>query len=185
MGGAVALSWAESRTPPPSMRIVVNAPMLAIRTNPFPRPLASLLASFLTGIGFGDRYAPTRGPRNPDRPFEMNHGTSSKTRYAFEQDLSRRFPERWVGGPTNAWVKTALDASGRIARSPSRIRNPVWMLIPSEDHYAVPKELFRICHDLGSLCKAIPLEGSRHEVFVESDPYRSAAITAVLESLKN
>jgi len=185
MGGAVALSWAETRTPPSSMRILVNAPMLAIRTDPFPRPLAHLLASILTGIGLGEHYAPTKGPRDPDRPFESNHGTSSRIRYEFEKNLSRRFPDRWVGGPTNSWVKSALDASGRIARDSSRIRNPVWMLVPSDDHYAVPKELLGICHGLGRLCQAIPLEGSRHEVFVESDLYRTVAITAVLDSLKN
>ncbi len=133
MGGAVALGWAENHSSLPLGRILVNAPMLAIRTDPFPRPVARLLTSFLVTIGLGERFAPTKGPRDPDRPFEANRGTSSRARYAFEQHLARLYPERWVGGPTNSWVKTALEASTRIAHDLPRLKCPVTLLVPPDD----------------------------------------------------
>jgi lysophospholipase len=159
--------------------------MLAIRTDPFPRPLARVITSFLVGIGLGERYAPTKGPRDPERPFDENRGTSSPIRYAFEQNLSRLYPERWVGGPTNAWVKASLEASCRIARDPGRLKQSLTMLIPTEDAYAVPDELIGICRNLGEKCHARILTGARHEVFVEADRYREPALHAVFRSLKD
>ena len=189
MGGAVALDLIEN--PPSSLfsaqigHLVLNAPMLAIRTEPFPRPLARVITSFLVTIGLGERYAPTKGPRDPGRPFEANRGTSSPVRYAFEQKLAGWFPERWVGGPTNSWVKAALEASSRIAGDFSRISRPVAMLVPTEDHYADPEELVRICETHRSRCSSFTMEGSRHEIFAETDSHRNRAIQTVLRTLKN
>ncbi len=185
MGGAIALAAIEDQAALPVSRVIVNAPMLAIRTDPFPRTIARGLTSFLVAIGLGEHYAPTKGPRDPARPFEENRGTSSPLRYAFEQSLARSHPERWVGGPTNSWVKAALAASSRIARDPERIRHPVMMIIPTEDHYAIPDELIGICRNLREKCRAYVLPGSRHEVFVETDRYREQALDAVLRSLKD
>ncbi len=182
MGGALALDWAGKHAPPQLSGIVVNAPMLAIRTDPFPRPVARIITSFLVKLGLGERFAPTKGPRDPDRPFESNLGTSSIVRYAFEQRLARLFPERWVGGPTNSWVRAALDASERIAKDVSKLQRPVTMLVPTDDRYAVPDELIQICGSMAKKCNAIVLEGSRHEVFAESDLYRNRAIEAVLKN---
>jgi lysophospholipase len=182
MGGAVVLDWAENHSTPQLGKMVLNAPMLAIRTDPFPRPLARVLASFLVKIGLGERFAPTKGPRDPERPFEANGGTSSRVRYDFEQRLSRLYPDRWVGGPTNAWVKTALEASTRIARDFQQLQRPVTLLVPTEDSYAVPEELIRICRNPGTKCNAIVLEGARHEVFAETDAHRNRAFEAVLRS---
>ncbi len=182
MGGALALDWAGKHANPQLGRIVVNAPMLAIRTDPFPRPIARVITSFLVTLGLGERYAPTKGPRDPERPFESNRGTSSTFRYAFEQRLARLYPDRWVGGPTNSWVNAALDASERIARDASQLQRPVTMLVPTDDSYAVPEELIRICGSPEAKCNAIVLEGSRHEVFAESDLHRNRALEAVLRT---
>jgi lysophospholipase len=162
--------------------MVLNAPMLAIRTDPFPRPLARVLTSFLVKIGLGERFAPTKGPRDPERPFEANGGTSSRIRYDFEQRLARLYPDRWVGGPTNGWVKSALEASTRIARDLHKLQQPVTLLVPTEDRYAVPDELVQLCRNLEKQCRSILIEGSRHEVFVETDSYRNRAFDATLRS---
>jgi lysophospholipase len=184
MGGAIALAYLEKHPETRIRRFALNAPMLAMKTDPLPRSWALGLASLLTRWGAGEHFAPTKGPFEPDRPFASNPVTSSEIRYKLEQRMVREFPGVWVGGPTNAWVAEAIRASAGIARIRERIQRPLLMLLPSDDRFAQVDELSGLCGKLEPLCRAVRFEGAKHEIFVEGDRFRNPALTTVLEFLE-
>jgi lysophospholipase len=184
MGGAIALSALDSGSAGPYEKFVLNAPMLAMKTSPFPRWLARGLVDVLSGLGFGDSYAPTRGPRQALPEFQGAKGTSSPVRFALTRTLEIEQPGLFVGGPTNAWVRNALYASSTIARANRAPGKPLLFLVPTDDAFAEPGELLSLCRSGIPGCSTLELPGSKHEVFVERDEYRDRALRGIYEFLE-
>lgn len=182
LGGTVAALYANSH--PDRVRgLILCAPMLAIKTKPFPVSIARLLAKGATFLGFGTSYVPGGGPYDPATPFAANDVTHSEPRFSLSQRLLAASPADALGSPTYGWVHQAFAGMDRLALDHRRLTMPVLLLQAGEDTVVDSTPQAAFCADL-PVCTLIPLPGARHEVLMEKDAIRTQAISRVREFLE-
>jgi len=107
MGGNILLRYLHDN-PHEFERAVLTAPMLAVKTAPFPLWLARSLATMLTATGnkgayvFGPKQDPLR------QGFEGNVVTSDKSRFERMTACFKADPDLALGAPTFGWLAAAF-----------------------------------------------------------------------------
>jgi lysophospholipase len=183
MGGAVAIDYLQ-HYPSPFRAVVLSAPMIRINTAPYPEWVARLVMEFLHLAGQGNNYAPGKHDRDPKEPFGANKITSSRARWQEIQRVWDTHPEAVLGGPSNEWVKQALEQTATIRRRETVVDTPTLILEAGNDTFVInpsKTELQRLFRSQ----KTLFLEGSKHEILMEKDPIRDAAIKATLDFFGN
>lgn len=112
--------------------------------------------------------------------FHNNPYTHSAKRFEIMLHEFEENPKAKIGGPSITWVAQACRASSRIMEDARKIESPLLLLQAEEDRVvnAMPQESFcnRAPH-----CKIFKIDGARHELFIESDPIRQKALSAMYE----
>ena len=108
----------------------------------------------------------------------------SQTRWQIAWDEFDANPSARLGSPSLHWVRVGY-AAGRIAQDrAARIVVPVLLLQAGADTVVVAEAQNRFSSRLNyahpDSCTLVRIAGARHEMFIEADQYRSAALDRIL-----
>lgn len=173
MGGAIGIRtchdgsrWFE--------RIVLTAPMIALRPGPLTR-MAGPLARFMRLLGRGAAYVPTGDATAMGKQdFIGNLLTSDPVRFARNAAVLEQEPSLGLGAPTIAWADAAMRLMKRFAAPgyAGHIRQPILMVAAGRDEVVSTPAI----EDFGMNLLAgrhLILAGSKHEILQEQDHYRA------------
>lgn len=181
MGGTIAALYANSH-PGLVSGMILNAPMLAINTKPFPEGVARLLAQGASRLGFRAAYVPGGGPYDPAKPFSQNEVTQSPVRFALNQRLALSSPARPLGSPTYGWLAQAFAGMASLAREHRGLTMPVLLLAAGADTVVDKRPQVQFCADLPD-CSLVEIPGARHEILMEEDSIRERALSLIRDFL--
>lgn len=177
MGGQLALRYLI-REPRRFAAVVLSSPMTDLITDPWPRPLAEMMARVARGFGFSEAYAFSQHDYDPavDAVFADNMLTHDPVRFRVMDDLFRAHPEMTVGGVTFGWLAASFRAAALTAvpgvLEPVDI--PVLVLSAPEDRLVNAATHTVLCQKLRR-CTLVTLPGSGHEPLMEVDAIRNRA----------
>ncbi|NKF52558.1 alpha/beta fold hydrolase [Shewanella sp. WXL01] len=118
------------------------------------------------------------GGSDYDAPsFADNHLTHSQLRYQDYRNTYAQTPSVQLGSPTNHWLIEAIVAADKCVEISAAIKTPRLILQASED-----KIVCNSAQDasLNDMCHKVVVQGSSHEVFIESDSMRDFALNKAL-----
>ncbi|ACB97193.1 alpha/beta fold hydrolase [Beijerinckia indica] len=172
MGGTILLDQAHDGASP-FTRMVLCAPMIALKRLSFPRGMR-FLTEFLHKSGFGRAGVPFRYARAAARePFSKNVLTSDPVRFSRFTSVIAAAPELAVGVPTIGWVHAAFRLMHKLAKPDfaARVTTPVLIFVAGDDRVIDSRsvELFASRLKTGH-CLTIP--NAQHEILMEQDCYR-------------
>lgn len=180
MGGTIAALY-MAQNPNFFKRAVLSAPMLEIETKPYSERVARLYSSLLVKIGKASSYAPGRGGYvEEEDTFEANEVTHSPVRFEASKAQLLAQPEIIVAGATSRWVYTSLKATQFIDQKASLIQTPILMFQAGIDTYVRPSRQVKFC-DNHPQCTRLEFGLAFHEILMETDTVRTAALTAIKE----
>jgi lysophospholipase len=168
MGGAltaVALAEGEDRF----AGAVLSAPMLGLNLAGKPAGLVRGLAWGLSRLSARAGYA--AGPGLPlYGAFEGNVLTHDRGRWDRTVALLTAHPELRLGGPTWGWLELAFTVSARLAGA--RLALPLLVVTAQEERLVDNAAARAFC---GRAAKGawVEIEGSRHELLMETDARRA------------
>lgn len=132
MGGALA-AFALIAHPEWFVRAVLNAPMIAPVTAPFPRRFATLLCGGYCLLGRGKERAFVGKPFDPAREkFDTSHMTS-KARFDYYQKKRCARPELQNCSPTYSWLREATAVTEPLMKGAKKIAVPVLLCQAAQD----------------------------------------------------
>ncbi|PIE71576.1 MAG: alpha/beta hydrolase [Deltaproteobacteria bacterium] len=176
MGGNVALRFLRLREQDLSGSIraaVFTAPMMGLRTDPFPVPVAEMICRWWVGVGQGEAYAPGNGDYQANPVFEGNRLTADPERFYFFHDAIKKQPELALGGVTYRWLAEAFTSMRRLMEKgvPEKIHVPVLMISAGADTVVSNLRMSALAARLPR-CRYVVIPGARHEILMEQDVYR-------------
>ena len=174
MGAHIALRLLYER-PAIVDRAVLTSPMVDIRTAPYPRRLAGLLARTALKVGLSDAYLPGATGRSAlKRSFKGNPLTSDPRRFAVERRAAESNPDLPVGGPTFGWLAATLESIEVLNRPGflEAVAVPILMVAAGRDAVVCEKAQRLACSRLSN-CRFVLLEDALHEVLMERDRIRA------------
>lgn len=177
MGGLVALLHANSQ-PASVQGMILCAPMLGINTAPLPAGAARLLAQGATVLGFAERYVPGGKPYDPNKSFSDNDVTHSEARFTLNKRLIADMPGLALGSPTFGWINQAFAGMDQLAADHRQLTMPVMLLQAEKDKVVQLAPQTAFCQSLPD-CSLVPLPGAGHEILMERDAIRDAAIERI------
>lgn len=182
MGGAISARYLE-RWPDDIQAAVLSSPMLGINLGGLPKWLAKGLATTMDRVGgwFGEApYGPGQGPYE-DHGFADNGLTHSETRYQAFRQTYQQHPQIRLGGATAHWIYQGITGSDAAVADANRIKTPLLLLQAGKDEVVDNAAQDAFCSR--ARCeggKPLRIEGAWHELFIEADPQRQAALNATL-----
>ena len=145
--------------------------------------LAVPLLRLAIGTGFGAHYIPFGTPYRHQRAFSNDAGifTHSPERWTIIYDAYAEHPtESRLGSPSNRWVLNAYLAGQEAQAQAGAIETPILLLQAGDDTIVDNDAQNAFTMRLNAVrpngCIVRRIEGARHEMFIESDEYRSAAL---------
>ena len=153
---------------------VLSAPMLSFQTKPYPGFFAKFIASILPR----KKYAPGRGPFNPDAKFERNTLTNCEVRFRVTHDLMKLYPENQVGGPTVGWVHASFKATKKVRKFSLPLSTLV--LQAGEDEWVKNSSENSMCGK-SAKCKIVRFDHAKHEILTEKDQIRNQVLGLIQE----
>lgn len=173
MGGAIVIKachdgsrWFE--------RVVLSAPMIALRPSPLTRA-AGPLARLMRLVGRGSAYVPTNHAEPVgSEDFLGNLLTSDPVRFARNSAVLEQEPALGIGPPTIAWVDSALHLMKEFALPsyPAHVRQPMLLVAAGCDEVVSTPAI----ENFGMYLLAgrhLILPGAKHEILQEQDQFRS------------
>lgn len=185
--GGLIVAHLMARRPFLFRGVVLNAPLLDIKTGKYSRTAAVALANTLTAVGRGKHYAPGSGDHDPKTyTLEASTTTQSRVRFDLYKHQLDTIPAIRQGGPSVAWVRTILreTRSGRVEALGNRMRTPILMLQMGVDAYVHARGQNLFCGAAVD-CRKLIFPSAKHEIFREKDEYRAPAMRAVLDFLSS
>ena len=182
MGGTVAVLYTE-QNPGRLQGLILSAPMMEINTGPTPAGLLFALVSILNRLGLGQAYLPGQKPYDPEQSYEKNVVTTSRARFEMSKKQVAAYPQTALGGPTIGWAKEAVLAAREALAGAHELTLPVLLLEAGNDTVVAARGI-RILSEKAANCRWFVLEKARHELLMEQDPIRSAAIGHILDFLR-
>ncbi|MFQ5346578.1 MAG: alpha/beta fold hydrolase [Rhodothalassiaceae bacterium] len=188
MGAHVAFRVLHER-PRAVEAAVLTAPMFGLRLEGLPRMLVPRLARLAVRLGLGTRYALGQSDWRGGQAREMLRDllTSDRERFADEDRILAEHPELRLGGVTWGWLDAAFRSMAGIAAPgyAEVVTTPLLLVLAGADRVvdnrAAEEVAARLPHG-----KCVVIEGARHDILHESDPYRDrfwAAFDEFRESL--
>ncbi len=112
----------------------------------------------------------------------------SQLRYQAFTRLYKETPEIQLGGVTAQWLATSLSALEKLFSNINKITTPTLVLQAGDEKIVNNQAQDDFCAQLHQLqpqsCpegKAVTIANAYHELFFESDEYRTPALNAVVE----
>lgn len=182
MGGLIALKALLAGAARRVDAAVLSAPLLGLRTDPFPRPVARHLAAALCRLGFAGWFAFGQRPYDPawHARFEGNVMTADAARFALVHTYFRDHPEAAVGGVTFGWVAAAFRAIDQVLSDPglARLAVPTLILSAPSDRLIDPAPHKALAQRLPRAALRLYPE-SRHEPLMEVPAVRDRVLADV------
>lgn len=182
MGGAISARYLE-RWPDDIQAAVLSSPMMGINLGGLPKWLAKGLAATMGRVGgwFGEApYGPGQGPYE-DHGFADNELTHSEARYQAFRQVYAQHPQIRLGGATAHWIHQGIAGSDAAVADAGAIKTPLLVLQAGDDSVVDNAAQDAFCAN--ARCeggKPLRIEGAWHELFIEADPQRQAALNATL-----
>jgi lysophospholipase len=173
MGAAVLLGAAGSGRCP-FERLVLTSPMVAVRGVNHRGGVRAVVAA-LGALGMGSAFAPGSGGENQWRAsFDGNLFTSDKGRFVRVANLVAACSDLRLGGPTIGWTHAAFRHMSRLGHSrfPRTPLPPILIVASGADRVTDTSATIRFAARLG-VAKLVVIEGARHEILIERDPFRA------------
>jgi lysophospholipase len=154
-------------------RVVLTAPMVALAAHSTAQ--ASTAVRLMRLMGWGRAYIPGGGATSYlSKPFIGNPLTSDPVRYERTAAVLEAEPAVGIGSPTVAWADAAL----KVMRSflevnyAEKLRQPILIVAAGQDQVVSTPAIgkFAVRLRVGS---HVVIAGSRHELLMEADRYRS------------
>lgn len=117
---------------------------------------------------------------------EKNDFTHSRIRFERFLKVLHSDPRLRLSGPTWSWVSEACRGSQEAVANASKIAMPILLLQAGADTVVRPGAQVKFCEN-SSRCDGggvVVIEGAKHELFIESDVYRAAALRRILDFLE-
>ncbi|MBR5288985.1 MAG: alpha/beta hydrolase [Clostridia bacterium] len=134
MGGAVT-ALEIMRHPDRFARAVLNAPMIAAVSEPFPRRGAAMMGALMCLLGKAKERAFVGKPFDPEREkFETSHMTS-RARFDYYQQKRNARKELQNCSPSYSWVREGMSVTDRLLKTKNtdRIKTPVLLCQAARD----------------------------------------------------
>ncbi len=105
MGGGIALA-AAAREPALFQKLILSAPMIRPRTDPFPFGVTLVGSVALCAVGQGKDYCPGHHPYEGKENFEES-ASSSRARFDYCQEIKASDPLFQTSAPSIGWLRAA------------------------------------------------------------------------------
>lgn len=155
-------------------RMVFTAPMIGL-TGAAAAALARSTTRFMRLAGLGGSYVPGGGATSiSSLPFAGNILTSDPVRYARASSVIDALPALGLGAPTVAWLDAAYKVMAGFADGayPRKIQQAILILAPGLDQVVSATAIDEFAIRLRAGAHLV-IPGSRHELLMEQDRYRS------------
>lgn len=179
MGAHLALRLLLDR-PYPFARAVLCAPMLGVRTWPWPGRVARHLARLMIRLGQGHRSLPGRRHYTPlIIPFAINPFTSDRTQYERLRQRIENDPGLAFGQVDWYWLAAAFDSLHRLrAADPARLATPMTLLLAGHDQVVDSRAAAAFAARLPQ-AQVHWVAGARHELLQEAPAIQAEVWTAI------
>lgn len=159
-------------------RAVFSAPMWGIQMAPFLRALAGVALGLAGPLGLDRAFAPTTGPWEP-MAFADNPLTKDRDQFDYMMGQVKAHPELALGGPSNRWVKAALDETTTLMQMPAP-DIPSLALLGTDERIVEPQAIrtYMAQWPGGHL---LEVAGAEHEVLMETPDRRGIALGAICD----
>lgn len=172
MGGNVLLRYLRD-FPHEFERAIMTAPMLAVRTGPFPEWTARAMAVVCRFTGSREAYVFGGTSQDPfNQPFEGNNITKDRRRYERNKSFLKQAPELALGAPTFGWLEAAFRSMNLVASEEfaAGIETPVLLVGAAQDQLVVPGADFNLVRRIKR--GMYVLLNAEHEILMERDEIR-------------
>ena len=183
MGGAVA-ALELMRHPNRFARAVLNAPMIAAVSTPFPRQGAALLGAVMCLFGKGKERAFIGKPFDPAREkFDTSHMTS-RARFDYYQHKRNTTKHLQNCSPSYSWVREGMGVTDRLLdrRNTAKIKTPLLLCQAARDSIVCLPEQNRFVEQVAG-AKLISFD-AKHEIYSSEDSVLEAYLETVIGFLK-
>lgn len=174
MGGNVLLRYLHDN-PHEFDRAVLTAPMLAVKTAPYPEWFARASAATSAAVGGRDSFVFGGAAQSPfKQTFETNGVTSDVARFERFMACIKAEPKLALGAPTFGWLEAAFRSMTLVASEEfaHAIETPVLLIGAAYDQLVHPGAdltlIKRIKRGMYVMLKA------EHEIMMERDEIRTA-----------
>ena len=183
MGGAVT-ALELMRHPERFARAVLNAPMIAAVSEPFPRKGAQLLGAVMCLLGKAKERAFVGKPFDPQREkFETSHMTS-KARFDYYQKKRNARKELQNCSPSYSWVREGMGVTDQLLRKKNtdKIKTPVLLCQAARDSIVcLPQQNQFVEQVRGAILVSFD---AKHEIYSSEDSVLKGYYDTVIDFLK-
>lgn len=153
--------------------MILTAPMLGLLLPSVAAPALRAISWSLAHWEIGKRRVNPGDVRTAaDWPYEGNVLTSNRAEFDRYVDLVRLYPDLALGGVTWTWLDAALRETRALADLPrNSIDIPALVFMAGEEEL-VSNDAIEAFAENNDAVRLVPLEGSRHEPFIEVDAVR-------------
>lgn len=188
MGGTIAALYLEQYNHP-FQASILSSPMMSINLGSIPPAIAKLLTSSGAAVcsWFSDQACYVFGGEEYKRKtFAGNNLTSSEVRFNASQNTFTAFPETQLGDASMRWVAQSLSAMEQAVDNADKIKIPILLLQAGADQVVTAAGQNQFFENM-TRCKAkrfLTIPYAQHEIYLEKDPFRLAALNAALKFLE-
>jgi len=188
MGGTISALYLQQYKHPFQASILFS-PMLSINLGSIPSSIATILTSSAARLcsWFSDQACYIFGGAEYQRKIFINNDlTASEVRFNASQNTFERFPETQLGDASMRWVAESISATQQAVDNAEKINIPILLLQAGTDAVVTPEGQNNFFENL-TKCKTkrfLRIVGAKHEIYLEKDPYRLAALNSVLKFLE-
>jgi lysophospholipase len=189
MGGAISVRYLQ-KYPNKLNAIVLSSPMIAFNNGGMPNWLSDSIIKSGNKINqwFSRKQWYFFGQTDYQTPeFNNNPLSHSKIRFKRFTELYKTEPKIQLGGVTVHWLQQAVITTENIFKNLSNIKVPLLVIQSGSDKIVDNQAQNKFCALLHQQnkhsCpegKPIVITGANHELFIESDLYRNAALSSAL-----
>ena len=183
MGGAVT-ALELMRHPDRFARAVLNAPMIAAVSKPFPRKGAAMLGAVMCLLGKAKERAFVGKPFDPKREkFDTSHMTS-RARFDYYQQKRNTRPELQNCSPSYSWVREGMGVTDQLlkVRNTDKIKTPLLLCQAARDSIVcLPQQNQFVDQVKGAMLVSFD---AKHEIYSSEDSVLEEYYNTVLDFLK-
>lgn len=184
MGGAVT-ALELMRHPDRFARAVLNAPMIAAVSEPFPRKGAALMGALMCLLGKGKERAFVGKPFDPAREkFDTSHMTS-RARFDYYQKKRCTRKELQNCSPSYSWVREGMGVTDRLLKTKNtdRIKTPVLLCQAERDSIVCLPEQNQFVEQVQNAL--LVSFDAKHEIYSSEDSVLEGYYNTIVDFLKH
>lgn len=175
MGGAIGLRALHDGLP--VQAAAFTAPMWGIQMKRFLKRVSRIVLRLAGPLGMGNAFAPTTGPYAP-MTFDDNPLTTDRDQFDYMTRQTTAHPDLTLGGPSNLWLKAALEETADLMRLPAPDL-PALALVGTREKIVEPDAVLARM-ETWPRGRHITIQGAEHEVLMEAPARRRQALDEII-----